>query len=341
MASFVESYFLPVLIFFLEILVYLENLWYEANWSRWQASSTTTMDKLILCKEDEIWHAVIYDNNGDLRNILKDLTNNPEKVSDNGGVTVSPSNPSAVATSGKIEAGVLFRRPKTKLQKAVETDVEEQISYGSRRYDMAVKARLEAIADLLANSSQKLTKNQQQRAQEWSSGKVSILWMAIHQDHKSDMEYLLTERNQKLEMGNTFQQKTVLHKAVSESDGDLVRNILENNSLTSPETYINAGDFVNRTPLHDVVVYAFRRLSIPTSIELDNTLKVFGLLSEHGANINALDDLFMTPLHLLFSEALYWKNRLEGNREHSFLIPLLDSFLLAGAEVQTKDMEGM
>ncbi|KAF5723101.1 hypothetical protein FMUND_2142 [Fusarium mundagurra] len=343
MAFFLEPYTYPVLIFLLEVLVYLENLWYEAIWSRWQPSRTTTLDKLIMQKEDEIWHAVIYGNDGDARKIFEDLTNtSPYSVSDNGGVAVSSNSPRAASMSDEIEAGVLFHRPKTKLQKAVETDVvEHEVSRGSRRYDMAVQARLEAIADRLANSSRRLTNKESERLKEWSIGKVSILWMAIHRDHKSDVDYLLTERNQKLDMGNTVWQQTILHKAVSKGDCELVRDILEKSLSASPDTYINAGDFASMTALHELVSESIiPSLTNRNPIELDSALKIFGLLLEHGASIDALDELFRTPLHLLFYEALFEIDLAELKRQYVFLIPLLDSFLLAGAEVQTKDTKG-
>ncbi|CCT66746.1 uncharacterized protein FFUJ_03540 [Fusarium fujikuroi IMI 58289] len=342
MAVFLESYTLPVLIFFLEILVYLENLWYEAIWSRWQPSRTT-LDKLILYKEDEIWQAVIYGNNGDVRKIFEDLTNShaergtpSHSVSDNGGVSISPSNSRAASTSGNIEAGVFFRRPKTKLQKAVETEVLN----GSWGYDMGVQARLEAIADRLANSRRRLSKKEINRTKGRFIGKVSILWMAIHQGYKSDVDYLLAERSQKLDLVNTFQQNTVLQEAVSQGDCDLVRKILENSSFTSPEKYINSGDYRSRTALHNLVCKSVSQRSPPSSFELENTLEIFGLLSEYGANVNALDGSFMTPLHSLLLEASWGKFWRDVGCEYKFLVPLLDSLLLAGAEVQTKDKEG-
>ncbi|SCN97576.1 uncharacterized protein FFC1_07979 [Fusarium fujikuroi] len=311
MAVFLESYTLPVLIFFLEILVYLENLWYETIWSRWQPSRTT-LDKLILCKEDEIWQAVIYGNNGDVRKIFEDLTNShaergtpSHSVSDNGG-------------------------------KAVETEVLN----GSWGYDMGVQARLEAIADRLANSRRRLSKKEINRTKGRFIGKVSILWMAIHQGYKSDVDYLLAERSQKLDMVNTFQQNTVLQEAVSQGDCDLVRKILENSSFTSPEKYINSGDYRSRTALHNLVCKSVSQRSPPSSFELENTLEIFGLLSEYGANVNALDGSFMTPLHSLLSEASWGKFWRDVGCEYKFLVPLLDSLLLAGAEVQTKDKEG-
>ncbi|KAF5613722.1 beta-lactamase 2 [Fusarium subglutinans] len=227
MAFILEIYNLPILIFFLEILVYVENLWYEVIWSRWQPSRTTTLDKLIMHKEDEIWHAMIYGNNGDVRKIFEDLTNTPEE-----------------------------------------------------------------------------------------------------------------QRNQKLDMVNTFQQITVLQQAVLKGDCDLVWNILENSSFTSPEKYINSGDYRSRTALHNLVCASVRPLSPPDSVELDDTLKIFGLLSEYGANVNALDGSFMTPLHSLLSAALGLKFWTDMGREYTPLIPLLDSLLLAGAEVQTKDKKG-
>ncbi|KAF5577662.1 ankyrin repeat [Fusarium pseudocircinatum] len=261
-----KSYTYPVLIFLLEVLVYLENLWYEAIWSCWQPSHTTTLDKLIMQKEDEIWHAVIYGNDRDVRKIFEDLTNTPEErrtpsysASDNGGVALSSSNPRAAPTSGEIEAGVSFHRPKTEIQKAVETDIEHEVLRGSR-------SRIKG-------------------------------------------------------------------------DYEIVRYILEKSLSASPDTYINARDNASRTALHVLVYGSIIPLTNPP-IELDNALKVFGLLLEHGASIDALDELFRTPLHLLFYEALFWKDLTEFNRQHIFLIPLLDSFLLAGAEVQTKDADG-
>lgn len=340
MALPLKSHFFSLLVFLLEKLVYLENWWYEASWSYWRPSRTTTLDKLVKSIEDEIWHAVIFGKDGDVRRTFENLTNKPEargtslNVSGNGIAAFSPSN---------IEAGVLPSRPTSKLKEAVETELKEQDIFGlGEDREMAIQARLEAIADRWANSSRRLTNKEKVQAQRrephpLSAGPFSLLWMAIHQDHKSDVDYLLSSRNQNLHKRNGSSQVTVLHLAVFKRDLDLVRDILEKSSYTSPHTYINAGTIRSESALHMSVVNSFWDPPSPESERSCKTSEIFDLLSRYGANTNALDVGFRTPLHKLLLVA----NALEGfGVETVSITDMMDKLLQAGAEVNTKDMQG-
>ncbi|KAF5705047.1 ankyrin repeat domain-containing protein [Fusarium globosum] len=335
-----EFYFFSLLVFLLEKLVYFENWWYEVIWSHWRPSSTTTLDKLVKRKEDELWQAVISGKDGQVRRIFEDIANKPEarvafpNVTGNDIAAFSPS-----SSPRDTEAGASSYRPDTKLLEAVETDVKEHEVFGrAENREMAVQARLEAIAERLANSSRSLTKKEQEQAQKWwnSDGSFSLLWMAIQQDHKSDVDYLLTEHNQKLHKGNGFYNETVLHLAVWKNDLDLIRDILEKSSSTSPHTYINTRDTRSKTVLHVLVINSpVNRISA-----LRKTVEIVDLLLQYGANINALDNGFRTPLHQLLETLIMQKN-LPRNLPIIPLDPLMDAFLQAGAEVNTKDYQGM
>ncbi|KAF5671946.1 hypothetical protein FDENT_10792 [Fusarium denticulatum] len=234
-----------------------------------------------------------------------------------------------------MEAGVLFNRHRTKLQEAILTH-SRAISDEGRK--SIVETRLESIADQLANSSRRLTEKECLRLEDWSqsaSSAVSILWTAINRGHKSDVDYLLKQRNQKLYMQNGDWQRTVLHKAVSNADAELTRNILEVGSSTSPQAYINAEDRIQMTALHILVAGGIFGSRSTKNEYLGEALKILDLLSRHGANINALDGRFMTPLHLMLSEAVLWRGT-----DLEYIIPMLNRFLEAGAEVSTKDMQG-
>lgn len=338
-----ESYFFSVLVFLLEKLLYLEN-WL---WSFWQPSSTTTLDKLVKSKEDELWHAVIFGKDGDVRRVFEDLTNKPEarvtssNVLRNGIAAFAPS-----SSPRNIEAGALSHRPKTKLQEAVEADVQEhKIFRHNENFEMAVKDQLEAIADRLANLSRSLTKKEKRQAQQrgyqdWSSRTFSLLWMAIHQAHKSDVEYLLSEHNLKLNKGNGRNQETVLHLAVTKNDLDLTREILEKSSYTSPHTHINAGEIGSRTAIHILVFSLVIRRLPPPAKDLARTFAIFDLLSQYGANINALDNGFRTPLHMLLSDTISCKRHHPESLSAIPLDHLMDKLLQAGADVNTKDFQG-
>ncbi|KAF5665618.1 ankyrin repeat kinase domain-containing protein [Fusarium circinatum] len=327
--------FLSFLVFLLKGLVHLENFWYKVVWSKWRPASTTVLDKLTLSKENEIWHAVIFGRDGDVKGLFEDLTHKPQAR--------GTSSTGATATSSKVEAGAWFHRPKTKLQEAVETDVEEHMFSGRREtYENAVQDRLKAIADGLANSNRTLTRREKAQAQQSSDGPFSLLWMTFHQKRESDWDYLLTERNQKLHTRNGWLQRTVLHQAVSNQDLALVQNIFEKSSYTSPHTYIDVGDFASRTALHTLVFESvFNSLSTDAE-NLRKTTDMFDLLCRYGANINALDAGFRTPLHLLLSLTLLRK---DWHPEYACCLPqdtlsLLKRFLEARAEVNTKDIEG-
>ncbi|CVL08288.1 uncharacterized protein FMAN_05094 [Fusarium mangiferae] len=234
-----------------------------------------------------------------------------------------------------------FHSPKTKLQEAVETDVMEHMFSGRREtFENGVRDPLKAIADGLANSSRSLTRKERVQTHQSSSVRFSLLWMVIHQGHKSDAEYLLSEHNQKLHTRNDWLQRTVLHQAVSDKDSDLIRDIFERSSSTSPHTYIDVGDFASRTALHILVVDSV--FGNPKPETLQKTFVIFDSLSLHGANLNALDADFRTPLHLLLSLTLLWKDWDPEYPSRTLLDPffLLDRFLQAGAEVNTKDIEG-
>ncbi|KAF5234775.1 hypothetical protein FANTH_11964 [Fusarium anthophilum] len=328
------------LLLLLELLVYLEDLLYEVLWFRWQPSSTTVLDKLFLSKEDEIWHAAIYGDDGDMRKILEDLTNftASSNVSGNGGLTFSPADHGVDSSPGKMEAGALFNRHRTKLQEAIATDVTKSWAINDEERESTVKARLESIADQLANSSRRLTVKEIMRLQDWTnstSSAVSILWTAIDRGHKSDVDYLLRQRNQKLYMENGDWQRTVLHKAVSNLDAKVTRDILEGGSSTSPQAYINAEDSTHRTALHILIGVCFFGRTLTNNQDLGNALKIFDLLYRHGANINALNGRFRTPLHLVLMEALF-----QQGTDLESIIPIFHRLLEAGAEMSTKDILG-
>ncbi|RBA14968.1 hypothetical protein FPRO05_13184 [Fusarium proliferatum] len=345
MPLFSKSHLYYALLFLLKVLVYLEDLLYEVIWFRWQHSSASILDKLVVSKEDEIWHAVIYGDNGDKQKIFEDLTTYTasSNVSSNRGVTSSSANPEAASSLSKMEAGVLFSRHRTKLQRAIEADVAKTWPIGYEKHESTVKARLESIADQLANSSRILTKKELLPVHGGSTSAVSILWMAIDRHHKSDVSYLLTQRNQKLHIQNGDWQRTVLHRAVSILDVELTLNILEGGSSTSPHAYINAEDGLSRTALHTLVDdwhlvedAAFVSDSINTDV-LDQHLKIFDLLYRHGADINAFDGRFRTPLHHGLATVLHSKIM---DIECKSIVPILYKLLEAGAEVNTKDING-
>ncbi|KAF5581843.1 hypothetical protein FPANT_8762 [Fusarium pseudoanthophilum] len=196
MALQIISFVLSVLVFLLKGLVYLENFWYKVVWSKWRPPSKTVLEKLILRKENEIWHAVIFGSDGDTQRLFKDLTYNPTpeapRTSSNGATASSPS---------KVEAGGIFRRPKTNLREAVETDVEEhEVAGRGKAREKAVQGRLEAIADQLANSTRTLNRKERVQTQQFSRGTFSLLWMAIHRDHKKDVERIAPSH--RCELGN-------------------------------------------------------------------------------------------------------------------------------------------
>ncbi|KAF4977976.1 hypothetical protein FDECE_18288 [Fusarium decemcellulare] len=312
------------------MLSVLDHLLFSLQWwwehSFWPAigdlagfSPKATLAKLVSSKEDEIWHAALFGDDGEVRRILKGLTNGPEAPDDSMSLSdIEAAGPSSVTN--------------TEFQEAVEAVVEE--SYLGLDLETPVQARIKDITDQLANTRRVLTIKEMHGRDffVFPGDAISILWIAIERGHPLDVDYLLKNHNPSLHTPNTRSLQTVLHKAVWREDPVFVSDILTKSS-SSPSSYINVGDFRSRTPLHGLISW-----SVNQSLDESKVLWVFDLLYEYGANIDVLDYCCMTPLHLLLSEALRKKGR-KTTFNYAGMIALLDRLVSVGAEVNTKDTE--
>lgn len=158
----------------------------------------------------------------------------------------------------------------------------------------------------------------------------TVLYLAIQRKHTQNAKYLLKHFRLALHRRCGPSRGTALSEAVERCNWDIVSGIL-NSPFMSPSQYINIGDGLDFTPLHYLVGHHHSQ-----SI---NQTEILDKLLWHGADIDALNSKFHTPLHWLID--LYVGGPLIDNGESQSWIDLLDYFLTAGAEVNTKDIDGM
>ncbi|KAM0494440.1 hypothetical protein ACHAP8_008583 [Fusarium lateritium] len=196
----------------------------------------------------------------------------------------------------------------------------------------AIESHIKDIRDQLANTSRRLIKKEMRHLVGVGSpdSMVSILWICIHRNHTSDVDYLLRNANIDLQTRNGSRQETVLHEAVSNNAQRFVDSILETNSSASPLGCIELGDRFSNTPLHYLMHIYVNNIPQENSEESRMMIEMAKSLLEHGANVNALNYAFETPLHLLVGSR---------NRDDC-IIPLLQELLLKGAEVNSKEQMG-
>ncbi|KAF5024586.1 hypothetical protein F66182_3349 [Fusarium sp. NRRL 66182] len=265
-------------------------------------SAKAVLARLVSDMEDEIWHAALHKEDGELERILESLANEPQ----------APGRES------------LSLHDRSKFRRAVEATMP----YSDAAY---IQARIEDIRDRLANMCR-----EPRRKERWkfdylafSSGMFSILCIAVIREHKQDVGYLLETCNANLQTQNTWEMKTALHAAVAKRKWDLVSHIFDKSSSTSPSIHVNIGDYQSTTPLHQLVLIFVEASSAVEPDGLTEILGTFVLFYRHDANVDALDCRCMTPLHLLLSTALE-KSKEAPNYED--IIRLVEGFLEANAE---------
>ncbi|KAI1660907.1 hypothetical protein F4813DRAFT_386316 [Daldinia decipiens] len=153
----------------------------------------------------------------------------------------------------------------------------------------------------------------------------SLLSIAICRNLLKDVKFLVQHKAISLNTPSGSKGLTPLHIAIITGRSSLVFEILHNRS-TAPSQLVNARDYDGRTTLHHAVMKYDWNEEEPTG---NTAHKVILQLLKHGANIDAQNHSFHTPLHLLIIDDL--------NQE---TMPFAQLLLENGAEVNTKDEYG-
>lgn len=173
--------------------------------------------------------------------------------------------------------------------------------------------------------------------------RYSVLFIAICRGLVKDAEYLIQQPGISLDTKCGNMKRTALHAAVIMENDYIVSRILQNPHVL-PSQLVNLSDGWKCTALH----FAAGRCGID-EIEADTEPEVSRepedlpetssknyvnaeMLLKHGADFDAQNGGFRTPLHSLISE-----KGILGKETVAFATLLLN----AGAEVNTKDEYGM
>ncbi|KAF3062154.1 hypothetical protein GL218_03548 [Daldinia childiae] len=154
----------------------------------------------------------------------------------------------------------------------------------------------------------------------------SLLSIAICRNLLEDVKFLVQQPGISLNTPSGSERLTPLHMAIIGEHSDLVSEILHNRS-TAPSQLVNTRDSDGKTALHHAVMkYCWKEEEFT---EESKTRKDVLQLLKHGANIDAQNRSFHTPLHLLIIHG-------PDREEIEFARLLLEN----GAEVNTKDEYG-
>ena len=198
---------------------------------------------------------------------------------------------------------------------------------------------IEQICDCF-NDNRCLTYEEENHIGEYGDddNKFSIFYVAVCRNQTQNVKLLLKYFTVALDTKCGFLRRTAFSRAVCGGQWPIVSDILGSTFMSSSQ-YINIGDRWGDTPLHDLVWNAKYNTSIQPIEEPKALLKSF---LSHGAYIDALNDGFRTPLHVL---ADYDDGDGDGDggsggggtKSRAFFEALLEG----GAEVNTKDVQGM
>ncbi|CEI63683.1 unnamed protein product [Fusarium venenatum] len=296
-----------------------------------QHRQASVLKRLVSNKEDKIWNAAIWQEEGEIKKLLEEFEEIFYLDSEAG------IRHDMLGVEGGVQRGVEgYVKPDIARAVAKDYDLSDR-KYTDTLQNISSLDRIEShmkdIRDQLANTSRQPTQKeirQFQRFFDGDEGVFSILWVCIYRNHASDVDYLLGNTNIDLRTQNGFFQRTVLHGAVSIRNQRFVDSILETNSSASPLGCIEVGNIYSETPLHTLITIYVKCKPQENPEESHMVLGMVKSLLEHGANVDALNYAFQTPLHLLVGSSNYDLD----------IIPLLQEFLLNGAEVNSKDIFG-
>ncbi|KAI1470342.1 uncharacterized protein F4812DRAFT_261902 [Daldinia caldariorum] len=157
----------------------------------------------------------------------------------------------------------------------------------------------------------------------------SLLSIAIYRNLINDIKFLLQQPSILLNRPSGSELLTPLHISIIRENYDIVFEILRNRS-TAPSQLVNAYDYHGRTALHHAVMkWTKNGKEAEDTSEMSRSHRIVLQLLTYGANIDAQNRSFHTPLHLLV---------IHGSDQEAtrFAEILLEN----GAEVNTKDEFG-
>ncbi|VUC36440.1 unnamed protein product [Clonostachys rosea] len=164
-------------------------------------------------------------------------------------------------------------------------------------------------------------------------GKYSVLFLSICRNLNENATYLIGQSDTVLDGQYGSSRRTALFEAVIRRNIDIVTEMMESPYFAASQ-YINIGDREGNTPLHRVTMNCTE--SEETEGELDEkprsdsvNVQLLQALLLRGAYVDALNNEFYTPLHILSTVTL--------DKESKKCISLLFD---AGAEVNTKNQFG-
>ncbi|KAI8956554.1 hypothetical protein F5Y11DRAFT_353549 [Daldinia sp. FL1419] len=157
----------------------------------------------------------------------------------------------------------------------------------------------------------------------------SLLSIAIYRNLVSDVKYLVRQPSIALDEPSGSEGLAPLHIAVIKERFDIVKELLRNRSI-APLQLVNTRDLNGRTALHHAAVKCSRDEGEPTNpTGMSKKHETISLLLKYGANIDAQNRSFHTPLHLRILQSA-----------NGDILAFTKFLLLNGAEVNTKDEHG-
>ncbi|KAI1807231.1 hypothetical protein F4811DRAFT_567129 [Daldinia bambusicola] len=157
----------------------------------------------------------------------------------------------------------------------------------------------------------------------------SLLSVTIYRNLINDIKFLVQQPSILLNTPSGSERLTPLHISIIRENYDIVFEILHNRS-TAPSQLVNAYDYHGRTALHHAVMKWSRNEKETKNLsEISKSHRIVLQLLTYGANIDAQNRSFHTPLHLLV---------IHGSDQEA--MPFAELLLENGAEVNTKDEFG-
>lgn len=269
----------------------------QTDTSTWNARR---LDAILRKAEDAIWDAVTGDSEGDVGKVLEDLM---QKL------------PGAYMQN---RWGALARK---------ETYAQNIPGVNFPKFLEGYQEYLGKLVNLCRPLTQEEIERVEGLEEDMDEGEYSILFIAICRGWHKDVEYLLRRPEIALGIQCGSHRRTTLFEAVRRESDALVSKILEC-PFVSPSQHIDIGDADENTPLHQVALNMGSDERKPSTE--NSNVKSFNALLLHGANIDAFNNQFRTPLHILANYRPPSKEAAKCAKE----------LLEAGAEVNPKDENG-
>ena len=264
---------------------------------KYEASYLTALKK-------RIWHVVLFEDDGALKHVLSLSRNNAQPRPDN------------------VERGTVPDAEPVDFEKCLDEMARDR------------QVTTEEIRNCFDNYRPlSRTERYGSNLHLHDNNKCTILYIAVSRGHTQNVEYILQHLRVSLYHRCGPLARTALAQAISSQEWDIVSKIL-GSSFMSPSQYINVRYCFGCTPLHEILQ---RVVFSGKGHGRTRARQIVEELLQHGADIDALADGFLTPLHLLVHLHRYTID--DESTETG--IDLQKYLISEGAEVNTKDAGGM